>query len=75
VEELDIQSHGVIRLLLSHNVAFNISKENTNESLMEAFTIMYEKYSISNRCCATISRHLNEHNIITTQFSSVVNKF
>lgn len=65
---LDRQSHDVIQLLLSHNVAFNIAKENTNESIMAAFTIMYEKYSTSNKCCATMSRHLNDHNIITTQF-------
>lgn len=39
---LDRQSHDVIQLLLSHNVAFNIAKENTNESIMAAFTIMYE---------------------------------
>ncbi|KAL5559010.1 hypothetical protein UlMin_035221 [Ulmus minor] len=46
---LDRQALGVIRLMLSCNVAFNIAKEKTTAGLMAALSSMYEKPSASNK--------------------------
>ncbi|KAL5837106.1 hypothetical protein ACOSQ3_014275 [Xanthoceras sorbifolium] len=85
---LDRQALGVIRLTLSRNVAFNIVKEKTTAGLITALSNMYEKPSASNKVHlmrrlfnlrmaegASIAQHLNEHNTITTQLSSVEIEF
>ena len=46
---LDRQALRVIRLTLSHNVAFNIAKENTTVVLMATLSNMYKKPSASNK--------------------------
>ena len=46
---LDRQALRVIRLTLSHNVAFNIAKENTTVGLMATLSNMYKKPSASNK--------------------------
>jgi hypothetical protein len=48
-EVLDKNALGMIWLCLETSVAFNISKENTMEDLMEAFLNLYEKPSTSNK--------------------------
>ena len=45
----DRQALGLIRLTLSRNVAFNISKEKTTSDLMKALANMYEKPSAINK--------------------------
>ncbi|KAL8144221.1 hypothetical protein V2J09_017253 [Rumex salicifolius] len=78
------QALGVIRLTLSRNVAFNIAKEKTTTGLMAALGNMYEKPSASNKVHlmrrlfnlrmtedASIAKHLNALNTVTTQLSSV----
>ncbi|KAL5848374.1 hypothetical protein ACOSQ4_006387 [Xanthoceras sorbifolium] len=85
---LDRQALGVIRLTLSRNVAFNIVKEKTTAGLITALSNMYEKPSASNKVHlmrrlfnlrmaegASVAQHLNEHNTITTQLSSVEIEF
>ncbi|KAL5812783.1 hypothetical protein ACOSQ3_027733 [Xanthoceras sorbifolium] len=85
---LDRQALGVIRLTLSRNVAFNIVKEKTTADLITALSNMYEKPSASNKVHlmrrlfnlrmaegASVAQHLNEHNTITTQLSSVEIEF
>ena len=85
---LDRQALGVIRLTLSHNVAFNIAKEKTTAGLMTALSNMYEKPSASNKVHlmrhlfnlrmnegASVAQHLNELNTVTTQLSSVEIEF
>ncbi|KAL5777409.1 hypothetical protein ACOSP7_010335 [Xanthoceras sorbifolium] len=85
---LDRQALGVIRLTLSRNVAFNIVKEKTTTGLITALSNMYEKPSASNKVHlmrrlfnlrmaegASVAQHLNEHNTITTQLSSVEIEF
>ncbi|KAL5739216.1 hypothetical protein ACOSQ2_028396 [Xanthoceras sorbifolium] len=85
---LDRQALGVIRLTLSLNVAFNIVKEKTTAGLITALSNMYEKPSASNKVHlmrrlfnlrmaegASVAQHLNEHNTITTQLSSVEIEF
>ncbi|KAE8675966.1 hypothetical protein F3Y22_tig00111640pilonHSYRG00200 [Hibiscus syriacus] len=85
---LDRQALGVIRLTLSRNVAFNISKEKTMAGLMAALTSMYEKSSASNKVHlmrrlfnlrmtegASVAQHMNELNTITTQLSFVEIEF
>ncbi|KAL5819203.1 hypothetical protein ACOSQ4_023045 [Xanthoceras sorbifolium] len=85
---LDRQALGVIRLTLSRNVAFNIVKEKTTAGLITALSNMYEKPSASNKVhlmrrlfnlrmaeWASVAQHLNEHNTITTQLSSVEIEF
>jgi len=81
---LDRQALGVVRLSLSRNVAFNISKEKTTAGLMKALSSMYEKPSVSNKVHlmrrlftlrmtegASVAQHINELNIVTIQLSSV----
>ncbi|KAL5774537.1 hypothetical protein ACOSP7_012094 [Xanthoceras sorbifolium] len=85
---LDRQALRVIRLTLSRNVAFNIVKEKTTAGLITALSNMYEKPSASNKVHlmrrlfnlrmaegASVAQHLNEHNTITTQLSSVEIEF
>ncbi|KAL5740369.1 hypothetical protein ACOSQ2_029549 [Xanthoceras sorbifolium] len=85
---LDRQALGVIRLTLSRNVAFNIVKEKTTAGLITALSNMYEKPPASNKVHlmrrlfnlrmaegASVAQHLNEHNTITTQLSSVEIEF
>ncbi|KAL5761870.1 hypothetical protein ACOSP7_018134 [Xanthoceras sorbifolium] len=85
---LDRQAFRVIRLTLSRNVAFNIVKEKTTAGLITALSNMYEKPSASNKVHlmrrlfnlriaegASVAQHLNEHNTITTQLSSVEIEF
>ena len=81
---LDRQALGVVRLTLARNVAFNIVKEKTTADLMKALSNMYEKPSASNKVYlmrrlfnlkmtegASVTDHINEFNVITTQLSSV----
>ncbi|KAL8162460.1 hypothetical protein V2J09_013949, partial [Rumex salicifolius] len=81
---LDRQALGVIRLTLSRNVAFNIAKEKITASLMAALCNMYKKPSASNKVQlmrrlfnlqmtedASVAKHLNALNTVTTQLSSV----
>lgn len=85
---LDRQALGVVRLTLSQNVAFNITKTNIVVGLMEALSSMYEKLSTSNKihlmrrlfnlrmkAGALKTHHLNELNTITTQLSTLGIKF
>jgi len=85
---LEIQALEVIWLMLSHNVAFNITKEKTTTSLMETLSNMYKKSSTSNKVHlmkwlfnlqmtkGTLgAQHFNELNIVTTQLSSIEIKF
>ena len=81
---LDRQTLGVVRLTLARNMAFNIVKEKTTSDLMKGLSNMYEKPSTSNKVylirrlfnlkmveAASITDHINEFNVITTQLSSV----
>jgi hypothetical protein len=77
-EVLDKKALGTIRLSLTTSVAFNISKENTTNELMDALAKLYEKPSVSNKIFlmkrlfnmkisegGSIANHLNEFNTIT----------
>ena len=79
---------GVIRLTLSHNVAFNIVKETTISGFMAALSRMYEKPSASNKVHfirrlfnlrmtegASTTQHLKELHIVTIELSFVVIEF
>ena len=81
---LDHQTLGVVRQTLARNVAFNIGKEKTTTDFMKALSNMYAKPSASNKiylmCClfnlktvegVSVTDHMNEFNVITTQLSSV----
>jgi len=81
---LDRQALGVIRLMLTRNVAFNIINEKTTAGLMKALSNMYEKPSASNKVYlmrrlfnlkmtegGSVTEHINEFNTILTQLSSV----
>ena len=81
---LDRQALGVVRLTLARNVAFNIVKQMITTDLMKALSNMYEKPSASNKVFlirrlfnlkmaegASVTDHINEFNVITTQLSSV----
>ena len=46
---LDRQVLGVIRLMLSKNIAHNVAKEKTTAGLMKALSDMYEKPSANNK--------------------------
>lgn len=85
---LDRHALGVIRLMLSHNVAFNIAKEKTTMGLIKALSNMYEKPSASNKVHlmirlfnsrmtkgGSVAQHLSELNSITTQLSLVETDF
>ena len=65
-------------------MAFNISKENTTQGLMDALAKLYEKPSASNKVFlmkrlfnmkmsegGSVADHLNEFNMVTNQLSSV----
>ncbi|PKA51960.1 Retrovirus-related Pol polyprotein from transposon TNT 1-94 [Apostasia shenzhenica] len=81
---MDCQALGMISLTLARNVAFNIVNEKTTSGLMKALCNMYEKPSALNKIYlmhhlfnlkmtegSSITDHINEFNIITTQLSSV----
>ncbi|KAL6541995.1 hypothetical protein OROGR_011481 [Orobanche gracilis] len=83
-KHLDRKALGVIQLMLSRNVAFNIAKEKTTADIMKALESMYEKPSATNKVHlmrrlfnlrmaegASTAQHLNELNTVTTQLSSV----
>ena len=84
---LDRQALGVIQLMLSHNVTFNIAKK-TTMGLMATLFDMYEKSFASNKLqlmrllfnlwmieSVFIATHINEFSTITTQLSLVEIKF
>lgn len=71
-------------LLLSYNIASNITNEMILASLMEAFTHIYEKSSMTIKVhlkhilfnlrmaeCASMINNLNEFNTVTTQLTFV----
>ena len=79
----DRQALGLIRLILSRNVAFNIVKETTS-GLLKALSNMYEKPSAMNKVylmrrlfnlqmseTGFVSDHINEFNMIVSQLNSV----
>jgi hypothetical protein len=83
-EILDRKSLGMIRLILTASMAFNISNEKTMKSLMDALAKLYEKPSMSNKVFpmkrlfnmnmsegGSIADHLNEFNTVTNQLSYV----
>lgn len=85
---LDRQVQGVIRLMLAHNHAFNIVKEITKAGLVASLSNMYEKPFIVNKVFfmlwlfnlqmsegMTVTDHLNEFNLVTSQLSYVGIKF
>ena len=80
----DRQVLGLIRLMLSRNVAFNIIKEKTMLDLLKALSNMYEKSSAMNKVYLMqrlfdlqmfeggfVVDHINEFNMIVSQLSSV----
>ena len=80
---LDRQTLGVVHLTLARNVAFDIIKEKTTD-LMKVLSNMYEKPSALNKVYlmyrlfnlkmaegASVTDHINEFNVITTQLSLV----
>ena len=80
----DRQALGLIRLMLSRNVAINIIKEKTTSDLMKALSNMYEKSLAMNKVSlmwrlfnlemsegGSIVDHINEFNMIVSQLSSV----
>ncbi|PKA59205.1 Retrovirus-related Pol polyprotein from transposon TNT 1-94 [Apostasia shenzhenica] len=81
---MDRQALGMIRFMLARNVTFNIVNEKTTSGLMKALCNMYEKPLASNKVYlmhrlfnlkmteeSSVTDHINEFNIITTQLSSV----
>ena len=81
---LDKQVLGVIWLILSRLVAYNVIKEKTTVELMAALSGMYEKPSVNNKVHLMkklfnlkmiegmiVTQHLNEFNTITNQLSSI----
>jgi len=78
----------VIRLSLTKNVAFNILKEKTPKSIMEALSNMYEKPSIANKLFlmrelvntrmkedSSLTEHISKMNSILARLTSVGIKF
>ena len=87
-EILDIKEMGTIWLCLETPVSFNISKEKTTTYLMKALAKLYEKHSSSNKvflmkCLfnmkmskgGSVSDHLNDFDMVTSQLSSIVINF
>ncbi|VFQ97324.1 unnamed protein product [Cuscuta campestris] len=85
---LDRKAMSVIRLSLTKNVAFNILKETTAKSIMEALSNMYEKPSAANKVFlirelvntrmkngTSITEHINKLNSILAKLLSVGIKF
>lgn len=81
---LDRKALGTIRLSLSKSVAFNISKMKITKELMEALATMYEKPSASNKVHlmkqlfnmkmsdgASVAKHLDEFNTVTSHLESI----
>ena len=77
---LDRQVLGVIRLILSRSVAYNVVKEKTTADLMKALSGMYEISLANNKVHlmkklfnlkmvenALVAQHLNKFNTITNQ--------
>ena len=78
------QALGLIQLMLSRNVAFNIIKEKTTSDLLKALSNMYEKLSAMNKVYlmqrlfnlqmsegGSVAHHINEFNMIISQLSLV----
>jgi hypothetical protein len=83
-EILDRKALGTIRLILATSMAFNISKEMTTKSLMDALAKLYENPSVSNKVFLMkrlfnmnmseggfVVDHLNDFNTVTNKLSSV----
>ena len=81
---LDRQVLGVIRLMLSKNVAHNVAKEKTIVGMMKALTEMDEKPSANNKVylmeklfnlkmseSGPVVKHLNSFNTMVNQLASV----
>lgn len=87
-EILDRKALGSIRLCLAQLVAFNITKEKTTQELMETLAKLYENPSTSNKVFlmkrlfnmkmvegGSVTNHLNEFNMVTSQLTSIKVKF
>lgn len=73
------QTHIIIRLSLSQNIAFNIAKKKITANFMKALSRMYEKSLASNKFYlirqlftlqmtkdTSLEQHISELNIVTT---------
>lgn len=80
---MDKQAQGAIRSALAENVASNVLNETTAAVLMTSFSNMYENTLASTKLClmrrlfglkmiegASITDHINEFDLITSQLSS-----
>jgi len=85
---LDRKAMSVIRLSLTKNVAFNILKEKTTISIMEALSNMYEKPYVANKVFMirelvntrmkednSVTEHINKTTSILARLTSVGIKF
>jgi hypothetical protein len=85
---LDRNALGTIQMSLTASVAFNISKKNTKNKLMDTLDKLYEKPSVSNKVflmkilfnmnmseADSVEDHLNEFNMATNQLSFVKVEF